>query len=356
MTVLRVTDLARASGRHRYNCRVLEIGLNPYGVAFTVGLQAAGTERANPQPAGLDGFIGMAGGINARCIELDWRWLTPRSTEEIVRLRDRLQGMTRVCSFWLQQREGETLEDAVRCAKALGAALVRLHLTPVLEGARAACGPRWRGMVDHGRKTIRREAGRAAEAGLALAIENHQDFGSEELLEIAQAAGPAVGIVLDTGNPFAVGEDPVAFAARVAPLVRHVHLKDYRAQFTNAGYRLVRCAVGDGCVPLGEMVDALSREGPLTASIELGALEARHIRLFDRGWWTGYPVRQASELATALGRLQRHALGPTEDFRTPWERGDPAHAIVEYELGQLRKSVDYLRAIGWMSTPRGDVS
>ena len=60
------------------------------------------------------------------------------------------------------------------------------------------------------------EAPRAADAGLILAIEDHQDFGSEELVTMAEEAGENVGIVLDTGNPFAVGEDPVAFARRAS--------------------------------------------------------------------------------------------------------------------------------------------
>ena len=92
---------------------------------------------------------------------------------------------------------------------------------------------------------------------------------------MAEAAGANVGVVFDTGNPFAVGEDPVAFARRAAHRIRHVHLKDYRAQFTDEGYRLVRCAIGDGAVPFGEISAVLSATGPaLTASIEPGALEA----------------------------------------------------------------------------------
>jgi len=35
------------------------------------------------------------------------------------------------------------------------------------------------------------------------------------------------GVVADLGNSLFVGEEPEAFAARFAPLVRHVHVKDY---------------------------------------------------------------------------------------------------------------------------------
>lgn len=322
------------------------IGLNPYGIAYTVGLQGTGTPRANPRPIGLTGFIGLAREIGAQVVELDWRWLTPLQDSDLRKLRDELAGATPICSAWLLHEPGETFADAFRGAVAIGAKTVRVHLTPVVEGARAALGDRWTAMVEHARSTLLREARRAADAGLTLAVENHQDFGSEELLELVGAAGENVGIVLDTGNPFAVGEDPVAFTRRVAARIRHVHLKDYRAQFTDEGYRLIRCAVGDGGVPFEEMM-ALVDPG-VTASIEIGALDARHIRLFEPSWWTGYPARPAPELAVALGRLQRHRLGRDDDYRSPWEKRGPRASIVDYEMRQLRRSVAWLRRAGWL--------
>jgi hypothetical protein len=128
-----------------------------------------------------------------------------------------------------------------------------------------------------------------------------------------------------------------------------VHLKDYAAQFTAEGYRLVRCAIGDGCVPFAEISALLDAHTPgLTASLEPGALESRHIRVFAADWWTGYPPRTASELGTALGRLQRNRLKDDEDCRTPWERESPASELIEYEKTQMRRSVDNMRAMGWL--------
>jgi 3-oxoisoapionate decarboxylase len=325
---------------------MFQIGLNPYGLTYTLGLQGAGTSRANPTPLGLQGFIAVVREAGVRVIELDWRWLAPMGTGELARLREQVEGLTPICSFWLAQQPGETLEDGVRCATAIGAPVLRLHLTPVVEGARAAWGPRWAHMVAHGRATLKREAPRAADAGLVLAVENHQDLGSEELVAIVEEAGDNVGIVLDTGNPFAVGEDPVAFARRARHRIRHVHLKDYAAQFTDEGYRLVRCAIGDGCVPFGELAELLEKD--LTASLEPGALEVRHIRVFTPEWWSAYPPRAARELGIALGRLRRNHLHEDADYRTPWEREAPAAEIIAYEMAQIRRSVENIRALGWL--------
>lgn len=331
---------------------VFRVGINPYGLTYTLGLQGLGTPRANPEPRGLDGFVRIAREIGARTLELDWRWLTPLSDDALRRLGDEwaADDMTVVCSTWLLHQPDETLADARRVARAVRASLIRMHLAPVLEGARAAEGDRWPAMVAHARKVLVAEAAKGRDEGLRFGIEDHQEFGSEELLAFAEEAGDNVGVVLDAANPFSVGEDPVAFTRRVAHRLFHVHLKDYRAQFTGEGFRLVRCALGDGCVPFEEIAAVLAERGmSLTASIELAALEARHIRLFTPAWWQGYPPRDASELGTALGRLCRHQFRADEDCRTPWECQAPPGDIVAFEMDQIARSVDYLRGLGWMA-------
>jgi 3-oxoisoapionate decarboxylase len=333
----------------------LRIGLNPYGLAYAVGLQGAGTPRANPSPIGLDGFLAVAREAGARCVEIHGPWLDAQSPASLERIRRECEalGATPIISTGLDWavHEGQavhepSLHSAITHARAMGATLIRLGLTPVLEGSRAAWGDRWPALVARARETLAREAPRAADAGMTIAIEDHQDFGSEELVEMAEAAGPNVGITFDTGNPFVFGEDPVAFARRAAHRIRHVHLKDYRAQFTTEGYRLVRCAIGEGAVPFAELVGALDRD--LTASLEPGALEARHIRLFTEDWWRGYPPVDARRLAAALRAAQVNRLREDEDFRTPWERGVTGDELTRYELDMMRSSAANLRALGLM--------
>jgi sugar phosphate isomerase/epimerase len=326
---------------------VFRIGLNPYGLAYAVGLQGAGTARANPAPIGLPGFLALARELHAACVEIHAPWLDGWSGDALARLGDecRASAMTPVLSTGLSHQPGETLEAVLAQARAIGAPTVRLGLSPVLEGSRAKWGTQWHAFVAHARATLGREAPRAAGAGVTIAIEDHQDFGSEELVEMAESAGEHVGVVFDTGNPFAVAEDPAAFARRAAHRIRHVHLKDYRAQFTGEGYRLVRCAIGDGAVPFDEIRHALMpHHRSVTASIEPGALEARHIRLFTPEWWHGYPRRAAAELATAIGRLRARRLTDDEPYATPWESGAAPQGIIDYELAQVRRSMETMTA------------
>src|SRR5688572_17026321 len=267
----------------------MRLGLNPYGLTYTTGLQPDADGIANPQSVGVDGFISIAHELGAECIEIDSRWVLTLDTTGpralAARIADRPGGDSPpvvVLSHGLTQQADESLAAPIRAAVAIGARLLRLHITPVLEGARARHGARWSEWIDHARTVLIRDAAIATDAGIALAVEDHQDLGSDDLLMLHEVTSGAVGVVLDTGNPFAVAEDPVAFTTRVAPIVRHVHLKDYRAQFTDEGFRLVRCAIGDGAVPFEEMLAVLapSTRESMTASIEPGAHQSRHIRLF----------------------------------------------------------------------------
>ena len=63
--------------------RRLTVGVNPYGLTYTLGLQGAGTPRANPHATGLDGFLAMATEIGARAVEIHDPWLTDIAPDDI---------------------------------------------------------------------------------------------------------------------------------------------------------------------------------------------------------------------------------------------------------------------------------
>jgi sugar phosphate isomerase/epimerase len=227
---------------------------------------------------------------------------------------------------------------------------MRLGLSPVLCGDRDAFGAaRWAQRIAEIRAGLARLSPAAAEHGITVAIENHQDFGSAELIAFCEEAGDNVGITFDTGNAFPVAESPLSFARTAAPRVRHVHLKDYRVQFTDQGYRLVRCAIGDGAVPFRELFDLLLADGrELTAVLEPGALEARHVRLFTPEWWRGYAPKDARSLAETLQAARVNLLPEDEDFRTPWEREAPSEELLAYEQDMIRRSAANMRSLGLM--------
>lgn len=327
----------------------LDVGLNPYGLTYHLGLQGKGTPRANPNGKGLEGFIAIATELKAKVLEIFDPWLAELSDQHLLDLKLRLAdlGMTPVISAGLNMMG--PIESALRSARLLDAKVIRLGLSPVLEGSRNAWGIKWFELQHAIREGLSKYSPMAEAEGRILAIENHQDFGSEELADFCGEFGPAMGITLDTGNTFPVGEAPMDFVRRVAPLVRHVHFKDYRVQFTDEGYRLVRCAIGDGAVPLKDMLAELAKyHDHVNAVLEPGALEARHIRFLNAAWWKGYRPMDAKAFAAALAAARVNRLPDDADTHTPWER-NADHELVDYELAMIRRSADNMRALGLMT-------
>jgi sugar phosphate isomerase/epimerase len=335
---------AEATGR-----RELKVGLNPYGLTYTVGLQGFGTARANPAGSGLEGFLRIAEGLGAEVVEIFSPWLTELGADGRRALGERLReaGVVPIASASLY---GEPVDGVLQNAVDVGAGTMRLGLSPILQGDRSAYGAaRFAARIASIRADLAVLGPAAADHGITIGIENHQDFGSAELMDLAEEAGENVGITFDTGNAFPVGEAPLPFARTIAPRVRHVHLKDYRVQLTDEGYRLVRCAIGDGAVPLSEILDLLLADGrSLTAVLEPGALEARHIRLFTADWWRGYAPKDARDLAATLRATRVHLLPEDEDFRTPWERGGTGEELLAYERDMVERSAANMRALGLM--------
>lgn len=320
-------------------------GLNPYGLTYHLGLQGMGTPRHNPHGTGLDGFIRLGQELDAKVLELWEGWLKPLGDADLAALGARLdaRGMARVVSSGLQTGD---MALCIRAAKALKSQYIRMALTPILCGDRAVAPGGWPAMVASVRDKLGRYAPMAAANGLIILIENHQDFTAEELVGFCQDFGPSVRIVLDTGNTFPVGQAPLDFTRTVAPFVHHVHLKDYNVQPTDDGFRLVRCAIGDGAAPLVDMLAILAgHRSQITAVLEPGALEVRHVRLFTPGWWQFYAPRPAETLAACLLATQRNPLPRDADYRTPWEKHDDA-ALKDYELAMIRRSATNMKSLG----------
>jgi sugar phosphate isomerase/epimerase len=121
------------------------------------------------------------------------------------------------------------------------------------------------------------------DAGVALAIENHERFSVEELVSIVEQLGHDwVGICLDTVNSFGALEGPAVVVHTLGPLAINLHVKDFvvRRQPHMMGFLIEGCAVGSGQLDVPWLVGQLGgKHVPLTAVIELwtprsGTLEA----------------------------------------------------------------------------------
>ncbi len=273
--------------------------------------------------------------------------LSDLSPDTLAQLRAKLAGANLTLVVDSGVVEVEALTTLLPLAAQAGAKTVRATLSTILEGARAEVPGGWDNYLSDVHQRISRIRPLLEAHDLVLALENHQDATSDDLLALCEAGGGRVGVTFDVANPLAVAEEPLLFAQKLGGHIHNVHLKDYRIYPTPSGYRLVRCALGEGVVPFAELLPLLARIAPhATLHIELAAQHARHIRLLEDAWWAGFPPRDVRAVLPVLRLRHDQARPHDEPWQTPWECAAPTPDVVLHEHEQFERSVHFLRSLG----------
>ena len=274
----------------------MRIGLAVYGTTFSMGLHpASGHARITVQQ-----LMEQALAAHLQGVEIPVSWLQGEDIPSVARAA-RERGL-----FITLATGGYTagpLSEAIHLCAQLGAETVRTVVGGAkIGGDRSPLAGRWQPFLQEVLTQLKEATAIAEKAGVNLAVENHQDLASEELLWLCESIGSAhFGITLDAGNPLATAEEPLDYFKRVAPYLKNVHLKDYCIYLSEEGYRLVRCPLGQGVIDFPALFKILATACPnVTMSIELGALEARHIRVLADDYWSDYPPRSAAQLARGV--------------------------------------------------------
>lgn len=324
------------------------IGLSALSFSYRCGLVGRGTGRAVSRPLGLDDVVALAARAGLRSVEFPLDLLPDLAAPRLSALRERLavSGLSPVADS--DVADVETLRRHIAAADTVGARVLRVLVSPVLEGMRAHIPGGWEAHLAEVVERLRAVRPLAEQRDVVLAVENHQDATSADLAAVCAAVGGAhVGVTFDVANTLVVAEDPLAALARLGPLVRNIHLSDYTAYPTSQGWRLVRCALGEGDLNLKAVFAAIERHAPAApCQIELVSHTARHVRLFEDEWWRGYPPRDVRDLLPVLRLFAQTLRSRDDDWRTPWERGAPEKQISFYEDQQYASSLSYLRSIG----------
>lgn len=322
-------------------------GLASYSFPFSCGF-AKRDGRGIAQPMDAYALIELADHHGLEGIEIPFFQLLPNLESATI---DRFAAVLRErgLRFLLDTAvlDVETLRTVLPLAKRAGATTVRVMLAGFLEGARAVHVPNWSAYMREAFLKLQAIYPLLDELDLRLAIENHQDATSEDLLALC-GVGPRIGVTFDVVNPLAVGEEPFGFARRLGARIFNVHLKDYTIHPTASGYRLVRAALGEGVIDWQVMITLVRQLSPAaTWHIELAAIYARHIRLFEEDWWRGYSPRSAIDLLPTLRFAARNAQPTDAPWQTPWEKGADFDECERYEREQFERSVAYLRNLNW---------
>lgn len=141
-----------------------------------------------------------------------------------------------------------------------------------------------------------------------LAVENHKDQRIDERLALYKHLGSEfIGATVDTGNSFALLDDPYAAVEALAPYAFTVHLKDQAVLADADGFLLGDVPLGDGCFDLKRMVAALRKAKPqLRMVLELITRDPLKVPCLTEGYWATFPTVSGGDLARTLRIVREH--------------------------------------------------
>ena len=211
----------------------LHIGRNPIGLAaysfpWRCGFMGAGTDRVCQRPYDAHALLELASYYNMATIEIPLELIRDQSATGLQEFRRRADSLGIRLVIDGAVIDVAMLEALIPRAAALGATVVRVMLSGMLEGARATYPGGWDAHLTKQIAVLKATRTLAEAHNIIVAPENHQDLDSSDLIRICdEVGGRHIGVTLDAVNPLAVAEEPIAFARALGSRIVNVHLKDY---------------------------------------------------------------------------------------------------------------------------------
>ncbi len=197
------------------------------------------------------GFRGISLSLN----NPDYRHLGGRETWRMDRLRGHLTGLGFSLEVDTSGTDPAHMAERLRVAARMGATSLRTYTR---HGGTVA------EMMAATTRDLTEVMALAADLGVVVVLENHEDFTGPELARIVQAVDhPALKILYDYGNSQMVLEDPEAALEAVLPHVHSVHFKDHVMVRPEHAGRLTVAGVpvGEGFLPLDRITRRLLDQG-----------------------------------------------------------------------------------------------
>lgn len=222
----------------------------------------------------------------------------------------------------------ERFEKEIATSKACGATVVR---TVMLGGRRYETFKAARdftAFAEQALVSLRLAEPVVAKHQVALAVENHKDYRTDELVGVMKAVSSEfVGVCVDTGNSIALLERPTDTATELAPWVAACHLKDMGVEPAADGFLLAEVPLGEGFLDLAGIVGTLRKARPaVRLSLEMITRDPLRIPCLTDDYWATLDRVTGRDLARVLALVQKH------DPKTPLIRPSRRSAIEQREL------------------------
>jgi sugar phosphate isomerase/epimerase len=200
-------------------------------------------------------------------------------------------------------------EAEVRTAARAGAAVLR---TALMGGRRyevfkAAAG--YTAYRERAGRALRLAEPVVAKHKVVLAVENHKDFRTGELLDLLRGfKSEHLGVCLDTGNNIALLEDALDVVNALAPFAATCHLKDMGVRESPDGFLLSEVPLGTGSLDLKLIVTTIRTARPKARfQLEMITRDPLRIPCLAEPYWATMGTVSGRELARTLAWVRKHA-------------------------------------------------
>jgi 3-oxoisoapionate decarboxylase len=336
------------------------LGVRPAsGFAFPPGASRAGSlglvihsfavrtarDRAHPGATRLLDpvqFLEYAHALGADGVQVG---LGERGDAESGAIRDRAAAFSMylegIVSLPRDDSELARFESEIRTAKRIGAGVVR---TVLLSGRRYETfqtGAQFQRFVAASSQSLARAAPVAARHGIRLAVENHKDLRTGELVALLKhVANDHVGVCLDTGNSIALLEDPMEVVESLAPWTFTTHLKDIGLEEYRDGFLMSEVAFGAGSLDLPRVVRTVRSAHPeVRFNIEMITRDPLKVPCLSERYFATFADLPAKDLARAFSLVRGHSSPQP----LPRPSRLPASEQVRVEEENVRKCLAFAR-------------
>lgn len=141
-----------------------------------------------------------------------------------------------------------------------------------------------------------------------LAVENHKDQRIDERLALYKHLScEFIGATVDTGNSFALLDDPYAAIEALAPYAFTVHFKDQALREYDHGFLLADIPLGQGSFDLRRIAAILTRAKPdIRMVLELITRDPLKVPCLGEKFWATMPKVSGNDLARTIRFVREH--------------------------------------------------
>lgn len=141
-----------------------------------------------------------------------------------------------------------------------------------------------------------------------LAVENHKDQRIDERLALYKHLScEFIGATVDTGNSFALLDDPYGAIEALAPYAFTVHFKDQALREYEHGFFLADIPLGQGSFDMQRIAAILKRAKPdIRMMLELITRDPLKVTCLTDRFWATMPQVSGADLARTLRFVREH--------------------------------------------------